>query len=81
VGQAVQVDLYRQALGSLVNLNFADKTLDPEWQAWEFARALLMPKHLIVEYCNQELSLNEMAKHFDLNPAFVEVRLKTLNFL
>jgi shikimate kinase len=27
VGQAVQVDLYRQAIGSLVNLNFADKTL------------------------------------------------------
>jgi archaellum component FlaC len=28
VGQAVQVDLYRQAIGSLVNLNFADKTLE-----------------------------------------------------
>jgi len=51
---------------------------DPEWQAWEFARAFLMPRHLILEYCEKDYSIRDMAGFFNVNPAFVEVRLKTL---
>lgn len=51
---------------------------DPEWQAWEFARAILMPSHLICNYHERNYSIRDMAESFDLNPAFVEVRLKTL---
>jgi len=51
---------------------------DPEWQAWEFARAILMPRHLICNYHERNYSIRDMAESFDLNPAFVEVRLKTL---
>jgi hypothetical protein len=53
--------------------------LDPEWQAWEFARACLMPRHLIVKYCEKGYSIREMAKCFHVNPVFVEVRLNKLN--
>jgi hypothetical protein len=52
--------------------------LDPEWQAWEFARAYLMPRHLIVNYYDRGYSVRDMAECFNVNPAFIEVRLKTL---
>jgi hypothetical protein len=52
--------------------------VDPEWQAWEFARALLMPRQLINEYCEKGFTEDEIADKFDVNPAFVRVRLATL---
>jgi hypothetical protein len=52
---------------------------DPEWQAWEFARSILMPRHLIFKYYEKGYSAQDMAEFFDLNPAFIDVRLKTLN--
>lgn len=51
---------------------------NPEWQAWEFARACLMPRHLILKYCEKGYSPDEMAKQFDVNPSFLKVRLSTL---
>ncbi len=51
---------------------------DPEWQAWEFARACLMPRSLIMKYHSKGYSLEDMAECFDLNPAFIDVRLRTL---
>lgn len=51
---------------------------DPEWQAWEFSRACLMPRNLILTFLEKGFSLWEMADHFNVNPAFMEVRLKTL---
>ena len=51
---------------------------DPEWQAWEFARACLMPHELVLKYCERSYSLRDMAKCFDVNPRFIEVRLDTL---
>jgi len=52
---------------------------DPEWQAWEFARACLMPRCLILQYCEKDYSIRDMAERFNVNPRFIEVRLKTLN--
>lgn len=49
---------------------------DPEWQAWEFAGAFLMPKTLIMECIQDSLSRNDIAEKFDVNPSFVDVRLK-----
>ena len=51
---------------------------DPEWQGWEFARACLMPRHLILQYCEKDYSIRDMADQFDVNPSFIEVRMKTL---
>lgn len=49
---------------------------DPEWQAWEFAGALLMPKSLVIESIRAGLTRKEIAEKFDVNPAFLDVRLK-----
>ena len=51
---------------------------DPEWQAWEFARAIMMPKLLIMDYLERGFDLNGMADQFEANPAFLRVRLQTL---
>lgn len=51
---------------------------DPEWQAWAFAGAIMMPKPLVADYHERGFALNEMADQFDVNPAFVRVRLQTL---
>lgn len=51
---------------------------DPEWQAWEFSQAWLMPKHLILRYRQKGYDTRDMADCFDVNPAFVEVRLRKL---
>lgn len=53
---------------------------DPEWQAWEFARACLMPRILVMKYYDKGYSLHDMAEIFDVNPSFMEVRLRKLGF-
>jgi hypothetical protein len=52
--------------------------LDPEWQAYNLSGALLMPKQAVLVAVGQGWSIPEMAKVFDLNPAFVQWRLKSL---
>jgi len=51
---------------------------DPEWQAWEFARVYLMPTQRTMNYYQRGLSVRQMADIFDVNPIFVEVRLKKM---
>jgi hypothetical protein len=51
---------------------------NPEWQAWEFAGALLMPKNRVIRYAISGLPLHQMAQTFGVNPAFVKVRLSKL---
>lgn len=51
---------------------------DPEWQAWEYAGAILMPKHLVQQYFNQGRNASYMADAFDVNPSFVLSRLRKL---
>lgn len=48
---------------------------DPEIQAWKFAGALLMPRPAILHYLKLGKSVRWMAEAFNVNPAFVEVRM------
>jgi hypothetical protein len=64
--------LYRQ------NRNKLRPFEDPEWQAWEFARALIMPRPLVIDYRERGFTSEEMANCFEVNPAFLRVRLQTL---
>jgi hypothetical protein len=51
---------------------------NPEWQAWRFAGALLMPECCIRAAVNNKWSVQMMSRGFDVNPAFVKVRLNNL---
>jgi Zn-dependent peptidase ImmA (M78 family) len=51
---------------------------DPEWQAWYFAGAILMPKPAIDMLLKSGDSLRSMAERFEVNPAFLKVRLRKL---
>jgi Zn-dependent peptidase ImmA (M78 family) len=51
---------------------------DPEWQAWFFAGALLMPNHHVLTLNKRGCSTEEMADIFDVNPAFMRSRIKRL---
>lgn len=51
---------------------------NPEWQAWYYAGALLMPTARIFRYVERGYSANDMANIFDVNPVFVKVRLNKL---
>lgn len=52
---------------------------DPEWQAWEKAGALLMPKPIIESLLRKGKTVQEIADTMNLNPAFVENRIERLN--
>lgn len=51
---------------------------NPEWQAWRFAGALLMPECCIRLAVGSKWSVQMMSRGFDVNPAFVKVRLDNL---
>ncbi len=51
---------------------------NPEWQAWEFAGALLMPRKRVIRYLKANLPISQMARAFGVNPAFMKVRLSKL---
>jgi len=51
---------------------------NPEWQAWRFAGALLMPECTIRLAVSNNWSIKMMSWGFDVNPAFVKVRLDDL---
>lgn len=51
---------------------------NPEWQAWRFAGALLMPEPCLRRAVDCNWSLQTMSRAFDVNPSFVEVRLHDL---
>lgn len=52
--------------------------VNPEWQAWRFAGALLMPRRVFEPLVAKGLNEHELAEHFDVNPAFIKSRLKQL---
>ncbi len=51
---------------------------NPEWQAWRFAGALLMPEQVVQSLISKGASLQEMARHFKVNRVFIEQRMKAL---
>lgn len=52
---------------------------NPEWQAWEFCKSLFLPALHIYRAVENNLSIRQIADRVNLNPAFVEVRLKNLS--
>jgi len=51
---------------------------NPEWQAWRFAGALLMPEIALRMMLNAGAGLSEVADNFDVNIPFLKARLKAL---
>ncbi len=54
---------------------------DPEWQAFGFSGALLMPRGVAKKMFQAGASLEHMADFFDVNPAFVRSRMKFLGLM
>ncbi|MBI5139012.1 ImmA/IrrE family metallo-endopeptidase [Candidatus Nomurabacteria bacterium] len=54
---------------------------DPEWQAWEFAGALLMPKPAITVLKASGSTLYSMANLFNVNKVFLDSRLRKLKMI
>ena len=54
---------------------------NPEWQAWEFCKSLFLPKSLCYEAVEKGMQIRDIADKVDLNPAFIEVRLKNLKLV
>lgn len=51
---------------------------NPEWQAWRFAKGLLMPQSAVIIGIEADLSIRDLAETFDVNSKFVESRLREL---
>lgn len=55
---------------------------DPEWQAWRFAGALLMPEPAVVKALNIGIdNATDLCNTFDVNPAFLNSRLRALKLI
>lgn len=52
--------------------------LNPEWQAWRFASALLMPEKCFRRAVECNWTKRRIKYAFDVNPKFIEVRLREL---
>jgi hypothetical protein len=51
---------------------------NPEWQAWAFASALLMPAPCFNAVVNNNWTKKKIKYGFDVNPSFIDVRLREL---
>jgi hypothetical protein len=51
---------------------------NPEWQAWRFARGLLLPLPCLERARSQGLSDKEISEMFDVTPRFLQVRMNDL---
>jgi hypothetical protein len=51
---------------------------NPEWQAWRFASALLMPEICFMTAVNSDWTKKKIKLAFDVNPSFIDVRLQEL---
>lgn len=54
---------------------------NPEWQAWRFAGAILMPESTFVRAVNGGAGEKELSKMFGVNPAFVRTRARALKLV
>lgn len=69
-GEASGVNLYREASIPLYR--------NPEWQAWRFAGALLMPEAPFRALVEKGYTREDVANHFQVNPSFVDTRMRAL---
>ena len=54
---------------------------NPEWQAWEFCKSIFLPESVLLEATENNLDIKQISDRVNLNPAFVEVRLRNLKLL
>lgn len=52
--------------------------VNPEWQAWRFAGALLMPECRVRAAVDKRWTKKMIRLAFDVNPSFLDVRLRDL---
>jgi len=52
---------------------------NPEWQAWRFASAILIPESAFKAMVNEGCDIYDLSDSFGVNPAFVRTRLKAFN--
>lgn len=57
------------------NKNDIPAYMNPEWQSWMFAGAILMPEKLTKRHFERGMEENQLADIFNVNPAFARVRL------
>lgn len=76
------VRIFRQTKDDMkINLYRKDNIpiyMNPEWQAWHFAGALLMPRSAVEVFFREGASVHDMGDHFRVNGAFVRYRLRAL---
>ncbi|MBI5491564.1 MAG: ImmA/IrrE family metallo-endopeptidase [Deltaproteobacteria bacterium] len=53
---------------------------NPEWQAWQFAGALLMPKQVLENLLKQGAPIWVISEHFQINIPFLRSRMRALGF-
>jgi hypothetical protein len=51
---------------------------DPEWQAWRFASAILMPEHCFRTAVERNFSKKMLRRAFGVNQPFIDVRIREL---
>lgn len=92
VGHAVihvpEVRLRKAILTSIHNKNHSNLTMyresdiplycNPEWQAWRFAGALLMPENTIRMALREKATRSELSNIFKVNLPFIDTRLRAL---
>jgi Zn-dependent peptidase ImmA (M78 family) len=52
--------------------------MNPEWQAWRFAGAILMPEPGFKKLIAEGLSVTEISNIYEVNPSFVRNRMRML---
>lgn len=80
IGSATQARFLNDERSSLVRYRPEDIKAyeNPEWQAWRFASALLMPEACFRRAVELRWTRRIITRVFDVNPSFVDVRLREL---
>jgi Zn-dependent peptidase ImmA (M78 family) len=91
VGHAfLHVKDYRKKQATLLSLHEKDHNMrlcreeeiplymNPEWQAWSFAGAILMPATEVQKSLTKGYNISDLSERFRVNPAFVKSRLRKL---
>lgn len=80
-----KVQIFKQGKGEGIHLYRKNDAIplycNPEWQAWRFAGALLVPETPLKKMIADGICLTEIAEVFNVNMAFLRSRLKALKLM
>lgn len=78
--RAILRSINKKGHGNLRTFRESDIVLykNPEWQAWRFAGAILMPASAFEEAVRSGFTESDLSKRFGVNPKFVQTRLRAL---